>query len=1049
MPELTRDMRDLLRNALAEEHKGANGANGANGTARQKRPLKRHGRAATETNNVTESTTANGSNPMRSKKLLTPVQRQRELKANPPVLLEEGQRYLIHIESDDDDDDDDRDAKRESKRPKHFDKTEVVNLDDSDKKRSPLATSPTELESSGEEEDIDSDEFEDVDLDATFDDYTYGEQTTGEDDSINVTIKKHTRAEKKKQRSIMVDSEERNFRRTLHIMHLFIMMGHGVCRNSWISDPKLLVQLQKQIPRQIKSELKQYHEHRAKNNVTTQSKTRKLLDLLRHLMEWWQSAWKVNPRSPVLYKKTWNELRQPESVIPKHKQSMNQALFRVAILTHRGSRDIASQGFVALLRSINLPARLVFSMQPPDFTNMKRCEAFSNPENTNLVEETVSPLKKRTAVTPRRRGKRNGGETLLSRLRTKQKVYTNTPVQTEAQKAGEFADKYGAWPVFWAEVWDKDAKKHITVDPMVKKLIEVVSWKSKLEPPMNCIRNNSWYVVGYDRVGGVRDITRRYAKEYNAKVRKKRITREPKWDKWWCEALRGVCSSKRLKDNRVDKFEQIEFEEMGLKEGMPSNIGDFKGHPIYVLESDLKFNEILSPKISCGGLSNKGHTKKASDGFIPVYKREYVHVVRSARGWFMRGRVLKVGERPLKVREKKKAVGKRKRGTEDDFRLSDNDDGGDGEDEDAGRLYAEFQTEKYVPPPVENGKIPKNAFKNIDIYEPWMIPEGCVHVPNSYAEKAAKMMNIEYAPAVVGFDFKGARRDVSAKIEGIVTLSEYKDAVELLCQGLKEAEQEENRRREDLLNLRSWQILLTKLKIRKRLSADHGDISDFDDDGDDDDGKNREQYDDDNVHRDSADEEDENGGFEVGGFVPNFTPASSRTRSHVEASYAEFDEEGINERTDLSASDFEDDAGLPYADVYTSGLDITKPQRKGMIEMTDKRHGGNGKMKESESTFGNGGILSAQDESDMVYNPDEERRYDDSGSESSDFNADDDRMDQLDKEFAELADDDHLDDSIKPHNGSTVTNKSKAVEQKDVETEGGNKDEDYEFEYSD
>ena len=63
--------------------------------------------------------------------------------------------------------------------------------------------------------------------------------------------------------------------------------------------------------------------------------------------------------------------------------------------------------------------------------------------------------------------------------------------------------------------------------------------------------------------------------------------------------------------------------------------------------------------------------------------------------------------------------------------------------------------------------------------------------------------------------------------------------------------------------------------------------------------------------------------------------------------------------------------------------------------------------------------------------------------------ADDDRMDQLDKEFAELADDDHLDDSIKPHNGSTVTNKSKAVEQEDVETESGNKDEDYEFEYSD
>jgi xeroderma pigmentosum group C-complementing protein len=1003
MNKVPAEYRDLLRNALKEEKANEQ---------QDERPLKRRKKG--------------------NKVLLTPVQRMRELKKNPPMRMDEHERYIIHI---DDNDNDETDKDRTDMRNKKAKENISIEIDDDDdddddkhdKLNDFKSDSLEPLVESEEDEDIDSDDFEDVDLDGT----SFLNNDNSDEDNLNITIKQHRGMKKTVQRATVVDKNERMFRRMLHLMHLFAMVGHGVSRNTWLSAPELLFKLQKQIPLKLKNELKQFQDHRIKTNVTAQSKTRKLLDLLRHLMEYWQSVWTIDSRAPVLYKKTWTEIKYPNTIPHTKKQKMGKSKFITSILTHMGSRDLAAQGFVALLRSINLPARLIFSIQPPDFTNMKKCENVKTDDSTGLS----SPSKKENKSSKSHKQ----SESLLSMLRSK-KAYTNKAIKTQAQKDDEFSEKFGAWPVFWVEVWDKDSKKYITIDPMVKKLIEVINWKSKLEPPMNCIRNNAWYVVGYDRLGGIRDITRRYAKEYNAKVRKKRITREAKWDLWWENLLKGACSKKRLKDNRVDKFEQIEFEELGLKEGMPSNVGDFKGHPIYVLESDLKFNEILMPKISCGGLSNKAKSKKASDGFIPVYKRSNVHIVRSSRGWFMRGRVLKMGERPLKIREKK-IIKKGKKGTEDEFQLSDNDnENDDDDDDDDGRLYAEFQTEMYKPPPVSNGIIPKNAFKNIDVYEPWMIPEGCVHIKNKIAEKAAKLMSIEYAPAVVGFDFKGPRRDVNAKIEGIVTLSEYKDAVELICLGINDMEEEEEKMREDLINLRSWRVLLTKLKIRKRLAYEHGEIES---------GDENDKDESDNESEDNNSSED----FASGGFVfdSRVGTASNRTRSHFKNA-DEFgpEVENFEMKPDLSESDFD-------SDVEKGGFSI---------EQIDT-YGEQGKNNELNNQLESSTYAPelVENDGDLAYNPDEGKRYDASDSDNSSED-DDNRMDLLDKEFADFETELNLNEQeFKKENEKEYNeNNDKDIEAyktedtennieeglgSNEEADNNNDDDDYEFEYTD
>ncbi|GMF83677.1 unnamed protein product [[Candida] boidinii] len=143
----------------------------------------------------------------------------------------------------------------------------------------------------------------------------------------------------------------------------------------------------------------------------------------------------------------------------------------------------------------------------------------------------------------------------------------------------------------------------------------------------------------------------------------------------------------------------------------------------------------------------------------------------------MNGRVLKVGERPLKVKDIS-GLKKRKLRSEDNFRLTDDEDD---DKETEVNLYAEYQTELYVPPPIVDGKIPENAFGNIDIYTESMLPEGAVHIPGKFAMKAGKIVGVDVVPAVVGFEFS-SNNSATAKVDGAVVEKCYKEAVEVVSE---------------------------------------------------------------------------------------------------------------------------------------------------------------------------------------------------------------------------------------------------------------------------
>jgi xeroderma pigmentosum group C-complementing protein len=131
--------------------------------------------------------------------------------------------------------------------------------------------------------------------------------------------------------------------------------------------------------------------------------------------------------------------------------------------------------------------------------------------------------------------------------------------------------------------------------------------------------------------------------------------------------------------------------------------------------------------------------------------------------------------------------------------------------------YALFQTELYIPPPVIGGRIPKNAFGNLDVYVPSMVPPGAVHIRSLEAKNAARLLNIDYADAVTGFQFKG--RHGTAVINGIIIACEYEEAIEAVLDGFADARTDALEEHRSSEALRRWKRFFHGLRIVDRLKG--------------------------------------------------------------------------------------------------------------------------------------------------------------------------------------------------------------------------------------
>lgn len=496
---------------------------------------------------------------------------------------------------------------------------------------------------------------------------------------------------------------------------------------------------------------------------------------------------------------------------------MEKEDFFEAARTMTGSRDVGAHLFCGMLRAVGVDARLVCSLQPLQF---RAAEKAPTPQrqytmiipDTEAVESMSDSDHQQRAGTPTPKGSahktqvQDGGTNNLSdgaRIpnRTKSMALPNANWLKLIPLGPKGPIRECKYPVYWVEAFNEAVQKWMPVDPLVT---QSVAKSTKFEPPLGERDNTLSYVIAFEDDGTARDVTRRYAKAFNAKTRRDRAESTKGGERWWKRVMKLFRRREQL-----DR-DQVEDSELAAKEAaepMPKNVLDFKDHPYYALERHLRRNEIIHPRREVGkvGTSGKGHS---TTNLEPIFRRRDVLLVQSADKWFRMGREIKVREQPLKHA----TPPARKRGKS----LSPNEEMVDGTS--AGTpLYALHQTSLYRAPPLEDGRVSKNAYGNLDVYVPSMIPPGGAHIAHRSAAQAAKTLGVDFADAVTGFKFAG--RHGTAVTNGIVVAAEYVEGVCEIIRGLEDDRARAEREKIEREALGMWRRFLTGLRIRERIEG--------------------------------------------------------------------------------------------------------------------------------------------------------------------------------------------------------------------------------------
>lgn len=482
------------------------------------------------------------------------------------------------------------------------------------------------------------------------------------------------------------------------------------------------------------------------------------------------------------------------------------SLAKRAVSTRTGSKDVMAQLFTAICRALDIPARLVFSLQPVDWrapsatAKASSSRASSSKAATSESDTSVKRKRKSGAASTDDSGASSWED-------DRRKVNYTVPAvrlrrSKPAKRKEDSVDPAGSIPVWWTEVYEKMNRQWIAVDS-VRRLTRC---KNAMAPSKASADNQLLYVVAYEEDDSVRDVTPRYATAFSTATLKARVPSK-KGTNFFADLLRPY--ERKFQLNR-DREEHEELWNRQAHEPMPTSMAGFKNHPTYVLEKDLKREEAIRP-----GSKRLGTFK----GEEAVYARSSVVQLKSAENWWRIGRVVKDdNEIPMKwVKQRNVTINKRR---EEEARRYE------GQEPSQQPLYAEEQTKLFKPPPIgPDGKVPKNSFGNVDLFVPSMLPDGAAHVPHKGSAKVAKELGIDYAEAITGFEFR--QRRAIPVISGIVVARDAAEVVEeaVLARAHADFEKEQEKQRERVL--KRWKKLIQGLRIRQRLQAsyDAGDHS--------------------------------------------------------------------------------------------------------------------------------------------------------------------------------------------------------------------------------
>ena len=131
-------------------------------------------------------------------------------------------------------------------------------------------------------------------------------------------------------------------------------------------------------------------------------------------------------------------------------------------------------------------------------------------------------------------------------------------------------------------------------------------------------------------------------------------------------------------------------------------------------------------------------------------------------------------------------------------------------------LFGFWQTKEYDPPIAENGRVPRNEFGNVELFQPNMLPIGCVHLKNMpNLNRLCRKLDIDCVAAVVGFDAHGGFSH--AVYDGWVVCEEFKETVTVAFQAyeIEEAKKLIQKKQDKVVG--NWARLVKLVLIRERL----------------------------------------------------------------------------------------------------------------------------------------------------------------------------------------------------------------------------------------
>jgi len=261
---------------------------------------------------------------------------------------------------------------------------------------------------------------------------------------------------------------------------------------------------------------------------------------------------------------------------------------------------------------------------------------------------------------------------------------------------------------------------------------------------------------------------------------------------------RRTTKRKLINKSPAEKLSKKEFarEERQIRDillslPIPSSISDFKNHQLFFLRRHLLKYEAIYPE------DTKPLSFIRGEAILP---RTSVHVLMSRDKWIQQGQQVKDGEKPYKMVAS--AIINKKLGKSSDYLSLP--------------LFGKWQTEKYKPPIATNGIVPRNNHNNVDLFQPEMIPVGCVHIKHlSNLKRVARKLNIDCVEAVIGFDsHSGKSHPVT---EGYVVCVEFEEVLRQACRedSINHALQQKKKRRQRAVA--NWKLLFRAWRAKRKV----------------------------------------------------------------------------------------------------------------------------------------------------------------------------------------------------------------------------------------